>query len=1055
MIKRGSNVKIIAQGFSGTVVDIQDGFAEVSYQNVKNWFPMSQLIDTADDLLGKLTSGDLNDDVDFKLSMDAYRLRNAQSWEPYVLAASNKIDIFPHQIDELTWVLDRQRVLVADEVGLGKTIIAALVAAELRARGVVKKALVVVPKALVLKWKDELGEKFEIKSTILSATEERVTEETFQKEEYLYISSIDYMKQPHIIQHLKDATLDMVIIDEAHKLNPGKQRFTLGEELSRMATYMMFLTATPHDGVDENFLARMKLLDPWTSDVDSSNHLWVRNMKEDVVDIKGDNVFPGRTSKTHEITISKDEEKVYEKLNEYLMNRIDEAQTSQERNAVRFLRIIFLKRCSSSIVSLKISLERRLEKLGSVHIEDFEDYRKNIHDADEQFDEVKFEAERERAEALTVTHDLDQEKSDLKNLIEIVKSTSGRDSKLEWLDGNISDLKRDDASAKLLIFTEYKDTMFVIQEYLLQKYSVGIVHGGMSTEDRKQEINKFRNGDVEILVCTDAAGEGLDMQFCNIEINYDLPWNPNKIEQRMGRIHRIGQDRDVKYHNYVIKSEKSTDGYIQTKLLEKIDTIKEALDDKIYDIFGTFISEKDIELLSEELARTPYAEWEPKTIMCLEDIEENKKKILMTNKRLLTAHRFNKNKLDDIKKIKKHAVDVNDVKRFLTMYCDRFGGKMSKNGDKVWKIFLPRNVAEDVNEQVLVGTFERKVATKQNYPYIALGSKVVTSMLKNASKRSAAILLHHTRSGIMFVYKLTALNGRNAPRGEKILFLFHNEDETIDEVDGGSLWEYEPAENTTVDTDKIFDFYGCVIRHVDDTLETFEHAIQDKLNAIRKNTERAVREYHGRETEIIKSRIQEYKQRRHEGPHIESLISKQTKELKRLDERLDKKLKDISTESNIVCNKEMIGVALVISDDNAAMRNRVGDEGERLVYEYERRRATTDEEQNQVKDVSRNDCGYDIESFGKRCIEVKSFTNTGIPALTNNEWDRAEKIGDDYYLYVIEDVFGKRDLTIIQNPYKMFSGEIIKKEIIDYRYEIQNWKSKTNTIHERLGEMGM
>ena len=1045
MIKKGSSVRVTAQGsLYGTVEDIKGDFVEVAYQGGRNWFQLSQLVDTTDELLSKITSGSLDDELGFKLAMDAYRLRNAQSWEPYVLAASNKIRIFPHQVDELAWVLDRQRALVADEVGLGKTIIAALVAAELRARGVVKKTLYVVPKALVLKWKDELEEKFEIKSTVLGSNDERVTEETFQKEEYSYIASMDYLKQDHIMRHLEDARVDMVIVDEAHKLKLGSQRFVLGETIARMTTGLMLLTATPHDGVDENFLARMQLLDPWASDVASSNHLWVRNMKEDVVDIDGNEVFPKRESRTHKIRISRSEEIVYEKLTRYIANRMAEAQTPQEQNATRFLRIIFLKRCSSSITSIRISLERRLEKLGTISIESLEDCRKDMHDADEQFDDPKYERSLERAEAFTATQDLEQEKSELRELIGAVKDAPAIDSKLEWLDGNISDLKRDDKSARLLIFTEYKDTMHAIRGHLSQRYSTGVVHGGMPIEERKQEIARFRDGAVEILVCTDAAGEGLDMQFCNIEINYDLPWNPNKIEQRMGRIHRIGQRRDVSYHNYVIDNKRSTDGYIQSKLLEKIEAIRGALKDKVYDIFGSLVSEKDIEQLSEELARTPYAEWEPKTKMLWEKIEENKRKIQMRNESLLTSHRFNRSRLDDIKKIRKRAVDLNDVKRFFTVYCDRFGGKMDRDGDGIWKVFLPRNVALDVNKQVFVGTFDEDISTEGNYPYIALGSRIVTSMLKNASKKSAAALSHRTRSGMMFVYRLTALNERNEPKGEKVLFLFHNEDGTIDEVGGGSLWAYESAESASVDTDKLFGFYGRADDHANEALELFERGIRTKADAIRKNTERMAHESYGRENEELDSKIIEYSQRRHEGPHMESLISKQKSAQNLLRTRLEEKLRDISTEFDIRCNRELVGVAIVMPDENASMRNRVGDKGEELVYEYERSRAKIEDERGHVKDVSKSDCGYDIESFGGRCIEVKAFENTGTPTLTSHEWETAKRIKDDYYLYVVENVFGEWSMSIFKNPYEKFSGEIIEKEVSEFRYEIRDWRAKVD-----------
>lgn len=1047
MIGKGSNVKMTTENdTSGTVLDIKDGFAEVAYKDKRQWFPISQLIDSSDELFARLTSEDFDDDLRFKLAMDAYRLRNAQSWEPYVLAASNRIDIFPHQVDELTWVLDRERVLVADEVGLGKTIIAAMAAAEFRARGVVKKALYIVPKSLVLKWKDELEEKFEIKSTELASTAEKITEETFKKKEYSYIASIDYLKQEHIIKHLDDVHIDMIIIDEAHKLKPGSDRFDLGKLLSFASTKILFLTATPHDGKDENFVERMQLLDPWASDVGSSNHLWVRNMKEDVVDINGKEVFPKRTSRTHKIGISTDEERVYDHLNAYLTSLMETAQSGSEANAVRFLRGIFIKRCSSSMKSLQISLERRLEKLGTVSFEDFNKYRKNMAEGDEQYDEEKFDEGLENIEAITFTQNIEQEKEQLKELIKIVESVSDKDSKLVRLKENISDLKSNDASAKLIVFTEYKDTMSAIIDELKEKYAVGKVYGGMKIDERKEEIAKFRSGEIEILICTDAAGEGLDMQFCNIEINYDLPWNPNKIEQRMGRIHRIGQTRDVSYHNYVIDNPRSTDGYIHEKLLEKIEKIKEALDDKVYDMFGSLLSEKDFEELQEMLAKTPYAQWEPKIRLHLEKIEENKRKIIERNETLLTSHRFNKTKLDSIQKIKKHAVDSHDVKRFFTVYCNKFRCDMNEDPERkdVWKVFLSKEIAQDTGENILIGTFDKEIANRTSHTYIALGNKFVNSMLKNAAKKSVAILSHHTRSGMMFVYRFTAINQKGTVQEEKVVFLFHNEDGTFDEVNGGSLWEYGPLDGIKADTGKLSRVYESVNIHIDEKLEAFGNKVRDKINHIQKNTEKMAKTSYARQAEEMKSEIQAYKKRLAEGPHIQSLITKQEKSMASLEKDFEEKQRNIKAESDISNTKELVGVAIVIPEEDATMRNRVGAQGEKLVYEYERNRARTDEERKQVKDVSKLDSGYDIESFGGRCIEVKSFLDTGTPTLTSHEWGTASRIGDDYYLYVLENVFGKVKMSIFKNPHKKFASEIIKKEISEYRYEISDWKGKAD-----------
>ena len=337
------------------------------------------------------------------------------------------------------------------------------------------------------------------------------------------------------------------------------------------------------------------------------------------------------------------------------MNRREaEAANPSEVNAVRFLRIIFKKRCSSSIRSLEISLNRRLEKLGTVDINDVAKYNANIQRLDgseEDYDEDEFEKNLKNLEAYTADTNLDQEKRDLTSLLNAIKNLGGTDTKRQTLVDFIKNLKKDDTKAKLVLFTEYKDTLNSLYDRLSQTYKVGKIDGTMNIDERKKALDSFKQCEGEdVLLCTDAAGEGIDMQFCNIEINYDLPWNPNKLEQRMGRIHRIGQSKDVYYYNFVIDNEKSIDGYIFKKLLDKIEHIKEAMNGKIYDVLGRIISEEDISKLYTELTKVPYAERELKIKEFTEKIDANKERILRENEQLLTSNRFDKTKLENIQK---------------------------------------------------------------------------------------------------------------------------------------------------------------------------------------------------------------------------------------------------------------------------------------------------------------------------------------------------------------------------------------------------------------------
>ena len=226
MIMVGSKVRIkLHKNRFGHVLHIKNDFANIHYENKTEWIQLSDLDEVSDELLSKLIKNELDDELDFILAMDAYRLHIAQLWDPYVFASSNRIQIFPHQIDEVTWVLDNTRVLIADEVGLGKTIIAALVSAELRARGLIKKTLYVVPKSLILKWQDELNEKFQIDAKILGTAYQRINQDTFKQNDYSYIASMDYLKQDHIKKSIVPNFFNLLSSDIFKDAIDDEQRF--------------------------------------------------------------------------------------------------------------------------------------------------------------------------------------------------------------------------------------------------------------------------------------------------------------------------------------------------------------------------------------------------------------------------------------------------------------------------------------------------------------------------------------------------------------------------------------------------------------------------------------------------------------------------------------------------------------------------------------------------------------------------------------------------------------------------------------------------------------
>ena len=619
MIGKGSRVSVPGSESTGTVREIKNGFAKVGVDSQASWYPVDELTDVSDRLLSRLLEGDTDSPLGFILAVDANRLMTKYQFDPYVLASSTKIAVYPHQIQEVAWGIDNQRIMIADEVGLGKTIIAALIASELKARGLAEKVLYAVPKTLVPKWQDELQRRFDTEAVILDSNYVKAVGNPFTAERYDYVTSMDFLKQEHVKRIIRK--LDLVVVDEAHKFKPGNERYLLGEVLSEKADSMIFLTATPHDGKDENFLGRMQLLDPFVSDVSSTAHLWKRHVKEDVVDINGMDVFPPRKSETVDMELTNRERGIHQMLEEYIRDKYEEVGNPQERGAARFLATILKKRAASSLRALQSTLERRRENLGK-------NQAKNIADPDDMENDEDYEDRAERYESALAGGDVGREKRRLSEIIHAIGEIGEADSKFDKLAEFVVKVKAEDAGAKILLFTEYRDTLDYLEGRLSERYRTGRIDGTMDMMSRKDALDEFsQNEGPEILLCTDAAGEGVDMQFCNIEFNYDIPWNPNRLEQRMGRIHRIGQTRKVFYYNFVVDSENTIDGMILRMLLDKIENIQTAMGDSVFDILGRIIPEDMVSRIYEELRRLPHEKWKPRIRKELDEIERTREEI--------------------------------------------------------------------------------------------------------------------------------------------------------------------------------------------------------------------------------------------------------------------------------------------------------------------------------------------------------------------------------------------------------------------------------------------
>ena len=1039
MIGRGSKVSVPGKESVGTVLEVRDNFASVSVDSQISWYPIKDLTDVSDRLLSRILEDKTDSPLGFILTVDANRLMTKYQFDPYVLASSTRIAIYPHQIREVMWGIDNQRIMIADEVGLGKTIIAALIASELKARGLADRVLYVVPKSLVLKWQDELLTKFDTETEILDSNYVKVNSSPFSAGKYDYVTSMDFLKAENRMRLLRK--LDLVVVDEVHKFKPGNDRYVLGQTLSEKSDSMIFLTATPHDGKDENFLGRMLLLDPFVTDVASTSHLWTRHVKEDVIDMEGKQIFPERKSETVDTKLKNSERDIHQMLDEYIHEKYDEVGSPQDRGAVRFLATILRKRATSSLHSLRSTLERRMEKVGTVRVN-------GADDPDDMDSEGDYEDRASDYEYTWAGNDIEHEKNQLSAIISAIDDIGETDSKFDRLAEFIEKIKGPNAEAKILLFTEYRDTLEYLRGRLSGRYRTGRIDGTMDIISRRDALEDFsRNEGAEILLCTDAAGEGIDMQFCNIEFNYDIPWNPNRLEQRMGRIHRIGQENKVFYYNFVVDRENTLDGMIFGLLLDKIENIKTAMgNDSVFDILGRIIDEDMISRIYEELQKLPTEKWKAKIMAKLDEIERTKDDIKQKMAGLLAGNKLDRTLLEDIRQIKMRAVDAGDVRRFLETWVESNDGRYNERNGTV-RIWAPRYMASKIGG-MLNGTLDGGIARQRNVEYLALGNKKIQAILADVIRNgSVASLGHAKKSGVLCAYNRSVIDGNGHKRNSETVMVFCNEDGEAEMVDATSVWNYEETgqhdAHRSINTSLLVKQKELADKKMSDESRKFHEKTAENLEKLRRKAREAVDNNVAAEIEIQNEKIEGWQENLHTAPHYARLISEARNKIQRKIAEGNKRKTEMDRMFKSQLEIDLIGIATVTPQADANARTMSDRAGMKIVMERERRRARTDMERSLVCDVSDRDTGYDVETHD-RSIEVKSFEGYANPRMTSHEWLTAEKYGERYWLYVVENVHAGGDVTEIQDPHKVLADLITKETntVDTYKLNWAEWKKR-------------
>ncbi len=535
---------------------------------------------------------------------------------------SSGIIPLPHQRHVLNRAMETNniRYILADEVGLGKTIEAGMIIKELKTRGLVQRILVVCPAGLVTQWASEMQEKFHERFQVILPSDydtiKRLTDSEDVYGQYdQVISPMDSIKpiEKHAgwteervekyneerIYSIINSGWDLIIIDEAHRVagSTGEvARYKLGYLLSQASPYLLLLSATPHNGKTEPFLRLVRLLDaeafPNAKSIvrEQVAPYLIRTEKREAIDNNGNLLFKNRI--THLVTLQWDERhslqhELYQMVSSYVSKTYNKAQRNKKKNmCLIFLLIIMQRMVTSSTAAVKQSLERRLQvlktqstRLGSLTEEDLEGL--NIEDGVE-----------DALEAMSL--DMEDEIAELERIIAVAKQAEFQypDVKVEKLTDTLDMLLSEDRNQKVIIFTEFVATQLYLREILVNRgYSVTILNGSMSVEDRDVALREFRT-ETSIFISTDAGGEGLNLQFANIIINYDLPWNPMKIEQRCGRADRIGQTRDVHIYNFIVSD--TVENRVREVLEEKLSVILEEMGvDKYSDVLDSEVAELD------------------------------------------------------------------------------------------------------------------------------------------------------------------------------------------------------------------------------------------------------------------------------------------------------------------------------------------------------------------------------------------------------------------------------------------------------------------------------
>jgi superfamily II DNA or RNA helicase len=640
---KGEGTLIGFSGFDDTLVEVIFDTGEKLTCRVEDLVPVT-------DPVSRFKAGQFSSPDAFLCRLFSSKLAGKLTDKALIASVNFKVKPLPHQLLAVDFVMNRfkPRCLIADEVGLGKTIEALLVYQEYKLRGMAKRTLIVVPSGLVLQWHEEIVSKFNEHFVIYNTEYVRTLKQSYGEHTNVWqlndkiIVSMDTIKpykvshdllsdaeiarrewhNQHMFEDLIAAGFDIVIIDEAHKLSKKNDqaeslRFKLGKRLSRSVPVFILLTATPHQGDEDLFFHLLQLVDPVLFSNRSRltpelvKEACVRNKKQAVVDFNGNRIFTHRVTSFCNITRDPEanahEYRLYELITQYASTCYNLGIKQNNRLLIMLL-MLYQRIAASSSFAIEKSMKKRKRFLKTLMPEPVKGDERDgsEQDPDPIVEDPDMEA--------LIQQQVFVSEEDLAHEIEMVsqcidaarKLTAGyQDKKFQVLLELIEEIrkKEEDPDLKMIVFTEFRPTQDAIIQFLEKfGYTCAFINGSLSRERKNEQVRLFRE-EKQIMVSTDAGGEGINLQFCHCLVNFDLPWNPSRIEQRIGRIDRIGQTKNCIIFNFRLTD--TVEDHVREILEKKLDLIKEQFgEDKYADILDVLEDEFSFEKIYADAIHT-------------------------------------------------------------------------------------------------------------------------------------------------------------------------------------------------------------------------------------------------------------------------------------------------------------------------------------------------------------------------------------------------------------------------------------------------------------------